>query len=110
MRSERRPPRQWPSPSRAPCASPPPSPAYLRQETSASSPILARGALHVVRATGAGGGGGGGALRRSGTPSSCAQPAGLRFRRAGDAAGELPLPRRRVPARLARQSFVIGLS
>src|SRR5215470_13319434 len=52
MRSERRPPRQWPSPSRAPCASPPRYLVYLRQETSASSPILARGALHAVRATG----------------------------------------------------------
>src|SRR5215510_1227119 len=37
MRSERRPPRQWPSPSHAPCASPPRSPASLRQETSAFS-------------------------------------------------------------------------
>src|SRR5215470_4358079 len=104
MRSERRPPRQWPSPSRAPCASPPPSPAYLRQETSASSPILARGALHVVHATGAGGGVGGGALRRSGTPSSRAHPAGLIFRRAGAAAGAPPPPRRGPPPRLALPS------
>src|SRR5215510_9690577 len=50
-----------------------------------------------VSTTGVGGGGGGGALRRSGTPSSCAQPAGLRFRRAGDSAGALPRPRRQTP-------------
>src|SRR5215510_14517130 len=95
MRSERRPPRQWPSPSHAPCASPPRSPASLRQETSASSPLL-----RVVRVTGAGGGGGGGALRRSGTPSCCALPVGLRLGRAGTPAGEFPAPRRRPPPRL----------
>src|SRR5262249_59755823 len=33
-----------------------------------------------------------GALRRSGTPSSWAPPAGRRFRRVGDAAGALPSP------------------
>src|SRR6516225_11789880 len=34
----------------------------------------------------------GAALRRSGTPSSCASPGGRRFRRVGDAAGALPTP------------------
>src|SRR5262245_10811225 len=45
-----------------------------------------------------GGGGGRGALRRSGTPSSCAPPVGRRFRRAGDAARARPSPRPRAPA------------
>src|SRR5215472_14338918 len=62
----------------------------------------------TVRATGAGGGGGGGALRRSGTPSSCAPPEGRRFRRAGEAAGALPRTRRRDPTRLALRVFVTG--
>src|SRR5499427_5749368 len=49
--------------------------------------------------------GGGGALRRSGTPEACAPPAGRRFRRAGDAAGAHPRPRRRAPTRLALRGF-----
>src|SRR5215467_15799223 len=36
---------------------------------------------------------------RTGTPASCAPPAGLRFRRAGDAAGAHPRPRRQILCR-----------
>src|SRR5262249_25886713 len=56
------------------------------------------GIVHALDTlTRAGGGGGRGALRRSGTPSSCAPPAGRRIRRAGDAARAHPALRRQDP-------------
>src|SRR5262252_10541641 len=71
-----------------------------------SDRLLARTVLAAARVIGAGGAGGGGALRRSGTPSSCAEPAGQRVSRVSDAAGAHPRPRRRVPPSRALRRFV----